>query len=144
MRAIEWTREAGIYIIANYMVGLPDDDLTSMQQTLDEAKYYNFEFLNLYCTMAYPGSKLFDHALENKEILPKTWDGYSQLGYTTEPLPTKHLTAVDVLKFRDQGFLDFYRNPAYLEMIKAKFGTDVLNHVQQMTKVGLKRSLLGD
>jgi anaerobic magnesium-protoporphyrin IX monomethyl ester cyclase len=56
-------RDAGIYIIGNYIFGLPEDDLESMQQTLDKAIELNCEFANLYCAMAYPGSKLYETAL---------------------------------------------------------------------------------
>jgi anaerobic magnesium-protoporphyrin IX monomethyl ester cyclase len=143
-RAIRWTQEAGIYIIANYMVGLPDDTEETMAQTLAEAKRYNFEFLNLYCTMAYPGSKLYGQAKAEGWKLPETWDAYSQLGYATQPLPTKHLTAAQVLSFRDRAFVDFFADPAYLEMIRSKFGRDVADHLQTMTEVKLKRKLLGD
>lgn len=142
--AIRWTREAGIHIIANYMVGLPEDTAETMQATLDEAQRYNFEFFNLYCTMAYPGSKLYDQARANGWALPETWDGYSQLGYDTWPLPTNHLAAADVLAFRDRAFLAYYTNPAYAQMIEAKFGPAVVAHVKNMSSLRLKRRLLGD
>jgi radical SAM superfamily enzyme YgiQ (UPF0313 family) len=56
-KAIEMTQAAGIYILGNFMFGLPDDDLQTMQETLDMAKEFNFEYVNFYVTMAYPGSQ---------------------------------------------------------------------------------------
>ncbi|MCE5327934.1 MAG: B12-binding domain-containing radical SAM protein [Planctomycetaceae bacterium] len=138
-RAIEWTRQAGIHIIANYIVGLPDDDLQSMRATLDEAKRYHFEFLNLYCAMAYPGSPLYERALAEGWPLPRTWEGYSQLGVETLPLPTRRLSAGQVLQFRDEAFREYFSNPAYLRMMSEKFGPAVEAHLRQMLRHKLVR-----
>lgn len=132
VRAVRWTREAGIHIIANYMVGLPDDDHQTMQQTLDEAKAYNFEYLNLYCAMAYPGSQLYDMAVAEGWPLPDSWDGYAQLGRRTLPLPTRHLSSAEVLKFRDAAFVEYFSRPEYLQMVREKFGADAEAHIHKM------------
>lgn len=137
--AIRWTREAGIHIMANYMVGLPEDDAASMRATLDEAMAYNFEYLNLYCAMAYPGSRLYDEAVAAGWSLPEAWDGYSQLGRDTLPLPTKHLTAGEVLAFRDRAFIEYFSNPAYLAMIREKFGPRAEEHIRRMLGVKMVR-----
>ena len=42
----------GINVIGNYLFGLPDDDMETMQQTLDLAVELNCEYANFYCTMA--------------------------------------------------------------------------------------------
>jgi len=131
-KAIAWTREAGINIIANYIFGLPDDDLETMRRTLEEAKRYNFEFLNIYCAMAYPGSKLYEQALAEGWELPNSWHGYSQLGEDTLPLPTKHLAAAEVLAFRDEAFVEYFSNPAYLAMVRRRFGPQVQAHILEM------------
>ncbi len=137
--AIRWTREAGIHIIANYIVGLPDDTHETMQETLDEAIRHNFEFLNIYCAMAYPGSRLYDQALAEGWPLPDTWHGYSQLGYETLPLPTKHLTAAEVLEFRDAAFARYYERPEYIRMIAEKFSPKAAEHIRQMTNRQIAR-----
>ena len=137
--AIRWTQQAGIYIIANYILGLPDDDLKTMRQTLKEAKMHNFEYLNLYCAMAYPGSQLYQQALAQGPALPPTWNGYSQLGQETFPLATKYLTAKQVLRFRDQAFVEYYSRPEYLAMVRQKFGPRVEAHIYAMLEHKIKR-----
>ena len=54
-RTLEKVRAAGINVIANYIFGLPEDNLESMQATLDLALNLNCEFANFYSAMAYPG-----------------------------------------------------------------------------------------
>jgi len=137
-------QSAGINVIGNYMFGLPDDTFESMQETLDLAMEINCEFANFYCAMAYPGSQLYTMAVENNLDLPDSWLGYSQHGYETLPLRTKALSAAEVLQFRDDAFIKYFTNKQYLAMIKNKFGHDAFDHVCNMTKVKLKRKLLGD
>jgi len=60
----QMTRDAGIHILANFIFGLPDDDLESMRATLDLAMRINAEWTNFYCAMAYPGSELYDVAIK--------------------------------------------------------------------------------
>jgi len=137
-------RELDMPIMANFMFGLPEDDLESMQATLDMMKYCLFEYVNLYCTVAYPGSKLYEDALRDGEELPETWDGYSQLGYEAFPLPTKYLLSAEVLAFRDKAFYDYFSYPPYQEKIRQKFGEKAVEHINEMLKHKLKRKILGD
>lgn len=136
---VEMTREAGMSIMANFIFGLPEDDLESMQSTLDMMSEYNFEYVNLYCTMAYPGSQLYEDALRQGVRLPETWDGYAQLAYETLPLPTKYLSSEEVLAFRDRAFHEYFSRPEYLEMVKGKFGDKAVEHIKGMLKYELKR-----
>ena len=141
-KAIEMTKKAGIYIIGNYMFGLPGDDHATMQATLDLAKELNCEYANFYSTMAYPGSKLYEQSIENGVELPDNWLGFSQLSEETFPLPTKYLSNVEVLRFRDQAFQEYFSNPQYLEMIEEKFGAEVVQHINRMLSHKLYRKLL--
>lgn len=143
-RVVRTIQDAGIRVIGNYIFGLPDDTIATMQETLNMAMELNCEFANLYSAMAYPGSKLYDMALENGWQLPSAWHGYSQHSYECLPLPTRHVQAADVLKFRDDAFHACFANPAYLAMIEEKFGIHVRKHLEQITTGRLKRKLLGD
>jgi radical SAM superfamily enzyme YgiQ (UPF0313 family) len=137
-------KDAGINIIGNYIFGLPEDTMETMQETLDLAQELNCEFANFYCAMAYPGSPLYLQALERGWKLPDRWSGYSQHAYDTQPLPTKHLSAADVLRFRDDAFDTYFTDPGYLRMVRERFGEPTVAHIQQMTSHRLKRQLLGD
>ncbi len=140
--AIEMTNRAGIYIMGNFIFGLPDDNLETMQETLDMAKKYNLEYINFYSCMAYPGSGLYKEALKKGMKLPEQWHGYAQLSYETLPLPTKYLKPAEVLQFRDKAFYEYLSNPDYLEMINNKFGPKVVQHIKDMLKYKIKRKYI--
>jgi len=143
-KTVKDIQSAGINVIGNYIFGLPDDTHESMQETLDLAVETNCEFANFYCAMAYPGSKLYAMAIENGWALPDSWIGYSQHSYETLPLRTETLTSAEVLKFRDEAFQKYFSNPRYLDMVRKKFGEDVVVHLSEMTKIKLNRKLLSE
>jgi len=135
-------QDAGIRVGANYIFGLPDDTIDTMQETLDFALEVNTELANMYCAMAYPGSKLYDIAVKEGWALPKEWHGFSQHSYETLPLPTKYLSAKEVLRFRDDAFHNYFESPNYLNMIEEKFGREVVAHVNQILRHKLHRKIL--
>jgi anaerobic magnesium-protoporphyrin IX monomethyl ester cyclase len=141
LEVVRKIQDAGIYVIGNYIFGLPDDTHESMQETLELAIEANCEFANFYSAMAYPGSQLYRMAAEKGWELPDSWIGYSQHSYETKPLRTEVLGAAEVLKFRDEAFMKYFNNPKYLEMVRKKFGADVVQHVKDMTQIKLKRKL---
>ena len=138
-RTINRVRQAGIHVIGNYMFGLPEDDLETMQETLDMALELNCEFANLYSAMAYPGSVLYQTALREGLPLPERWSGYSQHAVDTLPLPTKYLSGAEVLRFRDHAFQIYFSSPRYLEMIERRFGPETVAHLRQMMSHKLAR-----
>jgi radical SAM superfamily enzyme YgiQ (UPF0313 family) len=139
---LDKVRRAGISVIGNYIFGLPEDDHSTMQATLNLALDLNCEFANFYSAMAYPGSPLYARAMRQGIPLPHQWTGYSQHARDCLPLPTKYLTAREVLAFRDEAFLKYYNNQSYHQMIAARFGSDAVHHIQNMKKHRLERDLL--
>lgn len=133
-----------INVMGNFMFGLPEDTLATMEETLDLALDLRCEFVNFYTVMAYPGSKLYDEASKKEGSLPESWEGFSQHSYETKPLPTNYLSAREVLKFRDEAFIKYFTHKQYKDYIRNKFGNKVERHIENMLQVTLKRKLLED
>ena len=139
---IKKVKEHGIHIIGNYIFGLPEDDIASMEETLQMALDLNCEFGNFYSAMAYPGSPLYNMALADGWQLPEKWSGFSQHSVDCTPLPTKYLHAAQVLEYRDQAFLKYFNAPSYLKLVEEKFGAKTMAHLRDMTKHTLVRDLV--
>lgn len=135
-------REYNINVAANYIFGLPEDNMESMQRTLDLSLEMNTEMANFYCAMAYPGSPLYGIAKKEGWKLPQTYSAFSQHSYLTQPLPTKYLTAEQVLEFRDKAWMAYHTNPAFLNLLKTKFGQVAADETLKSTKIKLRRKLL--
>ncbi|HEV2436722.1 MAG TPA: radical SAM protein [Verrucomicrobiae bacterium] len=143
-QVINTVRDSGMYVISNYIFGLPDDTLETMQQTLGLALELNTEMANMYPCQALPGSPLYWTAKSNAWKLPGSLAGYAFLSYESEPLPTKHVTAAEVLKFRDEAWRAYFNNPRYLQLVEKTFGPQQRKNVEAMASIRLKRKLLGD
>lgn len=137
-------RDAGINIGANYIFGFPEDTRRTMQQTLDLALELNTEMVNMYPCQALPGSPLYNTARSNGWALPDSYGAYGFLSYESQPLRTKHCTAAEVLRFRDEAWQKYHTSSGYLNLLERKFGTEQRRNVEAMASIPLRRKLLGD
>ena len=136
--------DADINIISNYIFGFPEDTMETMQETLDLAMELNTEMANMYPCQALPGSPMYNLAKKNGWPLPDTYEGYAFLSYESQPLPTKYVSSADVLKFRDDAWQKYFTNPIYLNLVEHKFGALERKNIEDMTRIHLKRKILGD
>ena len=133
-----------IEVLGNYLFGLTGDNHESMQKTLDLSLELNTIGWNAYPVMPFPGSQIYTEAKKNNEELPTDYLEFSYHSYLTKPLGTKYLTPAEVLKFRDYAFTKYHTNKNFLAKVKNKFGEEAVNNILKMTKIKLKRKLLGD
>lgn len=136
--------DAGIKIISNYIFGFPEDNVETMQETLDLALELNTEMANMYPCQALPGSPMHSKAVKNKWALPDSYEGYAFLSYESQPLPTNYISAAEVLKFRDSAWQKYFTNPDYLDLVEKRFGLAERRNIEEMTAIPLKRKILGD
>lgn len=141
---VKTVHEHDINVIANYIFGLPEDSIATMQETLALALELNTEMANMYPCQALPGSALFREAKKNGIALPDSYAGYAFLSYESQPLPTKHCTAAEVLAFRDEAWRTYFSNSDYLALVEQKFGVQERHNVEAMARIKLRRKLLGD
>ena len=132
-----------INIISNFIFGFPEDTLETMQQTLDLALELNTEMANMYPCQALPGSPLYSRAVKEGWELPSSYEGFAFLSYECQPLKTNYLSAAEVLQFRDNAWDTYFKNPQYLELIENRFGSIQRKNIEDMSKIRLKRQILG-
>lgn len=137
-------RAHDINVIANYIFGLSTDTFETMQQTLDLSIELNTEMWNGYPAQALPGSPLYRLARQKGWQLPDSYEGFSFHSYECLPMRTDQLTAADVLKFRDEAWIKYFKRPEYLTMVENKFGVPARVNIEEMSKIKLKRKILGD
>lgn len=137
---IKLTKDNDIAVIGNFMFGFQEDDLSTMQETLDLAFQLNCEYVNFYCVSAYPNTPLYEEIkAKNLLDLPSKWSEYSQTSEEFKPLATKYLSGKEVLNFRDDAFYRYFSNPTYLNSISQKFGSLVRKEIENMTTKTIKR-----
>jgi radical SAM superfamily enzyme YgiQ (UPF0313 family) len=141
---VKTTRSTGMNVISNYIFGFPDDTMETMQQTLDLSLELCTEMANMYPCQALPGSPLYRDAIQNGWALPDSYAGYAFLSYETQPLPTKHVSAADVVRFRDEAWQTYFTYKPYLDLVEKKFGAQERRNVEEMAAIRLRRKLLGN
>lgn len=119
---VEMTREAGINIMGNFIFGLPDDTFETMDETMKLAQDLKCEYVNFYCAMDYPGSKLYKGG--------RDWSNYNQ--YSGVPSGSKYISPEQVLNYRNQAFVRYFSDESYLRMIRDKFGDKARSHIEAM------------
>ncbi len=134
--------DADIDIIANYLFGLPGDNLESMQKTLDLSLELCTRAWNAYAAMALPGSALYKRAVDEGYDIPDHYSGYSFHSQDTLPLPTEFLTPAEILKFRDDAYTVYHTNERFLNQVRSKYGEVAVKNIRDMAKIKLKRKIL--
>jgi anaerobic magnesium-protoporphyrin IX monomethyl ester cyclase len=130
-----WTREAGILLTANFMLGLPGETRDDLEQTLELAEalgVYDFGYFVFY---PYPGTHLFRVCVEN---------GYLPDDYLERPanhresiLDLPDLSKDDIAEFYDR-FTDLRRR-LYLGRTGALPPDEVagaVDHVRELARTG--------
>jgi len=140
---IKKVHEADIDVMANYIFGLPGDTQETMKKTFDLSLELCTSGWNTYAAMALPGSQLYKRAVQNNSKLPENYEGYSFHSYETQPLPTDTLKPEEILDYRDKSFKNYHAYKPFLSRIEKKFGKKAIDNIKEMTKVNLKRKILG-
>ena len=130
--------------MANYIYGLPGDTKETMKKTFDLSVELCTAGWNTYAAMALPGSQLYKNALDKKYKLPDTYEGYSFHSYETQPLQTESLKPHEILKYRDESFINYHTKKSFLNKIEKKFGQKALDNIKEMTKINLKRKIIDE
>jgi anaerobic magnesium-protoporphyrin IX monomethyl ester cyclase len=143
-KVVSQVHDAGIEVMANYIVGLPGENQKLMQQTLDFSKELCTSGWNMYPAMALPGSALYKEALEKNYQLPSSYVGYSFHSYETVPMQTEYLSPAEILKFRDSAFIEYHSDSNFLSRVNSKFGAGAVRTILETLKVPLRRKLIED
>ena len=137
-------KDVGINVLGNYIFGFPEDNIKTMNETLDLAIELNCEHSNFYPAQALPGSPLYLFAKQQNWDIPKKYEEFAFLSYECKPLRTKYLSASEVLEFRDNAWHKYFGSSSFLNLVSKKFGDTANKNVNDLSKIKLKRKLLGD
>ena len=68
---------------------------------------------------------------------------FLQHSYDTQNLPSKNLTAAEILEFRDYAWDKFHTSKKYLNLLEKKIGIKDVKNLNATNKIKLKRKLIG-
>ena len=141
-QVVKRVHDADIEVMANYIFGLPGDDKNSMKETFELSKELCTSGWNTYAAMALPGSALYKKAKENNTKLPESYESYSFHAYDTLPLPTEHLSPSEILKYRDDCYIEYHNYSKFLSRIEKRYGKKAKENIVEMSKIKLRRKII--
>jgi len=108
-RAIHLTRRAGILAFGYFILGLPEETWETVRQTIDFALDVEPDYALFHIATPFPGTRLFDEAVEKGLLLNQDWDLCDE--ETAGILRTVALSAEDLAKARRIAMREFYLRP---------------------------------
>jgi radical SAM superfamily enzyme YgiQ (UPF0313 family) len=143
-QAFALTREAGIKILAYFMLGAPGESRESIRNTINLSLRLNPDFAYYSIVVPYPGTDMYDRALEQKLLPFDYWKEYVHTeGALKEPVPMfEHddVTRDYLLETLKSAYQKFYLRPGYIfKRLRAiRSVSDFIWHVKMAKATVLK------
>jgi radical SAM superfamily enzyme YgiQ (UPF0313 family) len=112
-QAFRWTREAGIKTVASFVLGLPEETVDSVQDTIRLARRIRADYASFHIFSPFVGTRLYEEARRSgflsKDEIDQTRVHANLRGYRTAAL-----TSEDLDRARRRAYRSFYLDPGYL------------------------------
>jgi anaerobic magnesium-protoporphyrin IX monomethyl ester cyclase len=108
-RIIEHCHKLGIRVIANYTLGLPNDSIEGIRETIQYAKKLNTFAIQFTVTTPYPGTPFYENV--KKDIFERNWERFN--GWTS----VYHHAAIpseDLHRLREFAYVSYHLRPRYV------------------------------
>ena len=112
--AFKWTREAGIEIRANLILGLPKETPQKVKESLKVLCKLNPDYVKFNILTPYPGTAIYREIKEGKwgKILDESYDKLT--GYFATFLPSGYKDANELQKMKKYAYRKFYLRLGYI------------------------------
>lgn len=112
METIDHCRKIDLETSGTFILGLPEEDHATMQETLDLLKKIKLDYAGINVAVPRLGTELRDQALA-QNLVQADFQIMDQSG-TTVAMPTRHLTVDEVAGYRRKAIRTFYFRPEYI------------------------------
>lgn len=110
-RTVKTFKRARIKIYNYFVIGLPWDNETTIEETIDFAVRLNSDFVSFYTATPLPGTRFYKFALENNLLSDKdSFDG----AYYNPTINTMCLNKERVFELHKSAIKRFYLRPGYI------------------------------
>ncbi len=137
-RAFRDTKEAGISILAYFMIGSPGETRMQMEESLRLAEELSPDYLHLAITTPFPETDLYRMGFERGVLKEDYWREFAkapEAGFTPR-VWDEHLSREELVELLHKGYKDFYLRPGYIwNGIK---GVKSFSELKSKAKAGIK------
>ena len=107
-KTVQIARDFGMEVRGSFIIGNAGETLKTMQTTLEFAKELDLDLFQLFIVTPYPGTQLYNWAIENGLLIHRNWDEYGQ---GTVLMRTPGLSEQEIYNFEEHAFRSFYLRP---------------------------------
>lgn len=112
VNAINWTRQAGILSMAYFILGLPGETHQTINETIAFAKHLNPDYVNFHIATPFPGTALYEQAVEAGWLTTNNWAEYEEEGSAV--MRTANLSPEELMRAQRRAMREFYLRPGQL------------------------------
>lgn len=130
-QAARLTKEAGIEIMANFMLALPGETPDKAEETIRFAIELDSEITKFNVTVAYPGTDLYEQIAKGQwGTLSGEMDRYT--GHFPVFVPEGYRDAEEVENIKRKAYRKFYLRPSYIfrRGLKLRSWEDLVKHIR--------------
>jgi len=77
-RAVEIAHKHGLEVRASFIIGSLDETWETMEESLQMALELDFDFVQVFISTPYPGTAMYNEAIERGWLRAESWDSYGQ------------------------------------------------------------------
>jgi radical SAM superfamily enzyme YgiQ (UPF0313 family) len=120
--AVRISKQAGLKVAGHFVLGIPGETRESLDKTLALARKLPLDFVQFYCAVPFPGSRLYETARDKGWLLESDFSRFRQ-DEAIMTLPA--LTPQEVMAYRQKAYREFYLKPRIafgaLSMLSPRF-----------------------
>jgi radical SAM superfamily enzyme YgiQ (UPF0313 family) len=111
--AVKWAKEAGMETTGFFMLGLPEDTIKTMEQTIDFACSLDLDYAKATILLPLPSTQIFDEFEKKGLLKTKDWSRYNF--HTASRVYNHPNLSWEILeKYYDKFHKKFYFRPGYI------------------------------
>ena len=134
-RAVSLVKKTRILATGSFMIGNPGETEETVNDTINFARELQLDYPSFYIATPYPGTDLYNYALEkgiiNKDV---TWKDFRVISKTRPLLLFGGLNREQLQKLKRKAYMSVYLNPNYLMRRATQIRS--LSEVLQILKSG--------
>lgn len=113
-RAVKMANQAGLVIDGHFILGYPGEKLEQIEKTIKFALNLPLTFAHFYAASPFPGSKLYEEAVEEKMFDAENWQ---KVFLSTPSINTREFNVKKIESIIHRAYKRFYLRPQILYRI---------------------------
>ncbi len=106
--AVLASKQEGLLVTGHFMIGFPGESRETILTTIKLACDLPFDFAQFYCAVPFPGSELYQQAIDRGWLESSNWALFEQ---NFSILTSPNLSAKEIMELRRLAYRKFYLRP---------------------------------